>query len=183
MRTPAKRKLEQLPNRSTRGLSDELLRDCTPNQLRRAILGDADMATSFRSYPKLLDTFADNPVLGRTFLRFVSDGCAPGVILSLLAACVLLDQIVSLIKKDLDRLKSRFDGLIRRLESLRADVASLGTMRIGDAPLETSFSFREIDDRVGTEFARKYMFTQLPGSLTWAKFYLKELKENPCTKA
>ena len=109
--------------------------------------------------------------------RGFSDGCAPGALLSLIQACVEEGRFKASHKKDLDLLKIGLDRVIGRLDALRTDVLSLGTTRIGLNPLRSSSAFDSIDARVQVTFARDYLFTELPGSLDWAKLFLEELKQ------
>lgn len=138
-RTTTKSKRRPLRNRNAQG-PDELSQAGTPNQIRQAINGDAGMRSVFASYPHVLDTLAANPIFGRTLIRLVSEGCASGELLSFLNSLVNRDGILSRFKKDLNFLKSRLSGLIRRLDSLREDVVTLNEIRIGLTPFETALA-------------------------------------------
>jgi hypothetical protein len=173
---PSKPKRSQNPN--GRGIRDKSLRDGKPEQSLYTVLGDPDLRTTFPNYLQLLDTISGDPEKERTFARLISDGCTPRNLLLFLNACVWEDEAVGSLKKDLDSLKSQFDGLIRRLETTSAKIVSVGTMRIGDNPVRDSLAFDSIDARVATKFARDYFFIELPASLVWAKAFLKELKQN-----
>ncbi len=135
------------------------------------------MRNAFAKYPQLLDTLVANPIFGRTFITLVSEGCASGELIWLLNVLVNRDGAASRYKKDLDFLKSRLHGVIRGLESLREDVVSLSKSQIGGDPLADRISFDDIDLRVESKFARKYLSIDLPGELAWAKAYFRELKE------
>jgi hypothetical protein len=165
MRTGTKGKPNDLLYSNPTGLTDKSLRDAP------------DLRHVFRDAPELLDAITGNREFRRTFNRLISDGCAPPFLLTLVRSCVYEGYAKSLHKKDLDALKDRLDRMIRRLEALKTDVLSLGTTHIGFDSLWSSSAFDSIDARVQTTFARDYIFTELPGSLGWARALLMELKQ------
>jgi hypothetical protein len=165
MRTGTKRKPKRLLHSNPSRLTDKSFRD------------EPDLRHVFRHAPELLDAITVDREVRRTFKRLISDGCAPEILLSLVRSCVWGEYVKGLHKKELDALKDRLDRIIRRLEALRTDVLSLGKTRIGFDPLWSSTAFESIDARVQTTFARDYMFTELPGSLAWAKAFATELKQ------
>jgi hypothetical protein len=146
--------------------------------LRSTLLGDAELREKFGPYPNPLDVVCDDSEAEPIFLRLVSEGCGPGFLLGLLMAYIYDDEISSWQKKELDSVKSRFTGVIRRLKSLQVDIASLSRIQLQNTPLLHSLAFDSIDARLEKEFARRYMSTELPGSLLVAKAFFKELKHN-----
>jgi hypothetical protein len=169
---------KQSQNANGRGIRGKSSRDGKPEQTLCTVLDDPDLWTGFPNYLEITDPISGNQALKSTFVRLISDGCALRVLLWLLAGYVWEEQVLALWKKDLDSLKSEFDGLIRRLEALSAKIVSVNSARILENSLWDSLAFDLIDERVGTKFARDYMFSQLPGSLVWAKAFLQELKQN-----
>ncbi len=163
-RTAAKNKPKHRNSKARRQSEKEL-----PNK--------PDLRQVFRDARELLDAVLEDREIRRTFERLLSDGCAPGALLSLIQACVEEGRFKASHKKDLDLLKIGLDRVIGRLDALRTDVLSLGTTRIGLNPLRSSSAFDSIDARVQVTFARDYLFTELPGSLDWAKLFLEELKQ------
>jgi hypothetical protein len=68
--------------------------------------------------------------LNSTWDVLMSKGCRPRPLLALLIPCVCAGWESGRRKKDLDEIKKRCDGLIRRLESVASEGESLGKMRL-----------------------------------------------------
>jgi hypothetical protein len=101
-----------------------------PEGLRHAMHANPELQQAFHNKPELLNAIAGDPEIERTFLELISDGCAPQVLLWLLNGYVQYDQVLALLRKELDSLKSQFDGLIGGLETVSAKVVSLNEARI-----------------------------------------------------